>query len=86
MGRARIERPQKLSQKLLQIRESLGLSQNGLIAAFGMLDSLTQAEISAFEKSKRVPPLIVLLSYARASNTHVDDLIDDEIDLTKIAR
>jgi transcriptional regulator with XRE-family HTH domain len=80
MGRARIDRPQKLSSKLLSIRQSLGLSQNGLIAKFGMLESLTQAEISAFEQGKRVPPLLVLLRYARAFNVHVDDLIDDEID------
>lgn len=81
MGRARIERPQNLSAKLREIRMSLGLSQNGLIAAFGMSDSLTQAEISAFENGKRVPPLLVLLRYARAFEIHVDDLIDDEIDL-----
>ncbi|HRI04944.1 MAG: helix-turn-helix transcriptional regulator [Pyrinomonadaceae bacterium] len=70
-----------MSDKLLKIRQSLGLSQNGLIAALGLLDLLTQAEISAFEQGKRVPPLIVLLHYARAFKVHVDDLIDDEIDL-----
>jgi len=82
MGRARIGRPQHLSQKLLQIRESLGLSQNGMIAALGMHDSLTQAEISAFELGKRLPPLLVLLRYAQSFNIHVDDLIDDKIDLS----
>lgn len=81
MGRARIGRPHNLSQKLLQIREALGLSQNRMIAALGMNDSLTQAEISAFELGKRLPPLIVLLRYARAFQIHVDDLIDDEISL-----
>lgn len=80
MGRARIDRPQKLAQKLLTIRQSLGLSQNGLIAAIGMPDLLTQAEISAFEQGKRIPPLVVLLRYARAFKVPVDDLIDDEID------
>lgn len=83
MGRARIDRPEKLSRKLREIRISLGLSQNGLIAAFGMSDLLTQAEISAFEQGKRVTPLLVLLRYARAFEIHVDDLIDDEIDLTE---
>lgn len=81
MGRARVERPKNLSAKLREIRASLGLSQNGLIAAFGMSESLTQAEISAFEQGKRVPPLLVLLHYARAFEIHVDDLIDDEIEL-----
>lgn len=81
MGRARIDRPKNLAKKLREIRISLGLSQNGLIATFGMSDSLSQAEISAFEQGKRLPPLVVLLRYARAFNVHVDDLIDDEIDL-----
>jgi len=81
MGRARIDRPQNLARKLLQIRKSLGLSQNALIALFGLSESLTQAEISAFEQGKRVPPLVVLLRYARAYRVHVDDLIDDEIGL-----
>lgn len=82
MGRARIGRPRDLSKKLLKIRQALGLSQNGLIAAFGMAGSLTQSEISAFEQGKRLPPLVVLLRYARAFDIHVDDLIDDEIDLS----
>lgn len=81
MGRARIDRPEKLSAKLREIRISLGLSQNGLIALLALSDSLTQAEVSAFEKGKRVPPLIVLLRYARAFSVHVDDLLDDEIEL-----
>ncbi len=83
MGRARIDRPQKLAKKLLIVRQSLGLSQNGLISAIGMLDLLTQAEISAFEQGKRLPSLIVLLKYARLYDVHVDDLIDDEIDLSE---
>ncbi len=79
MGRASIERPKKLATKLAQIRHSLGLSQNQMIARLDLNDSVTQAEISAFELGKRVPPLMVLLKYARAFNVHVDDLIDDGI-------
>lgn len=81
MGRASIDRPENLSRKLILIRESMGLSQNGMIHQLGLADSLTQAEISAFERGKRVPPLVVLLRYARAFKVHVDDLIDDEVDL-----
>ncbi len=83
MGRASIERPKHLAAKLRQIRESLGLSQNQLIDRLGLTDRLTQAEISAFELGKRVPPLVVLLRYARLRNVHVDDLIDDEIGLDR---
>ena len=58
MGRASIERPEHLAKKLRQIRESLGLSQNQLIQRLGLDGRLTQAEISAFELDKRVPPLV----------------------------
>ncbi len=83
MGRASIERPKHLAAKLRQIRESIGLSQNQLIDRLGLDDRLTQAEISAFELGKRVPPLVLLLRYARLRNVHVDDLIDDEIRLDR---
>ncbi len=81
MGRASIERPKHLAAKLRQIRESLGLSQNQLIQRLGLDGRLTQAEISTFELAKRVPPLVVLLRYARLMNIHVDELIDDDIRL-----
>jgi transcriptional regulator with XRE-family HTH domain len=81
VGRARIDRPRNLSKKLIKIRETLVFSQNELIAALGLTDVLTQAEISAFEREKRLPSLVVLLRYARLFKIHVDDLIDDEIDI-----
>lgn len=83
MGRASIERPKDLAAKLTAIRHCLGLSQNQMIVKLDLLDKLTQAEISAFELGKRVPPLVVLLRYARAYQVHVDDLIDDEIKLAR---
>ena len=81
MGRASIDRPRHLAAKLLEIRETLGLSQNGMVRKLDLWNQLTQAEISAFELGKRVPPLIVLLRYAKAAQVHVDDLIDDQIEL-----
>lgn len=81
MGRASTERPIRLAGKLVEIRNSLGLSQNQMIAKLDLKDKLTQAEISAFELGKRVPSLLVLLRYARTAGIHVDDLIDDRIKL-----
>jgi transcriptional regulator with XRE-family HTH domain len=81
MGRASIERPKYLARKLMSIRDSLGLSQNQMIVRLDLDEKLTQAEVSAFELGKRVPPLVVLLRYARAAQIHVDDLIDDEVRL-----
>jgi transcriptional regulator with XRE-family HTH domain len=81
MGRASRAKPKRLAAKLLQIRTALDLSQNGLIRRMGLDDDLTQAEISAFERAIRIPPLHVLLSYARAAGLCVDLLIDDGLDL-----
>ncbi len=67
---------------MLLLRNNQGLSQNQLIQKLGLEDRLTQAEISAFELGKRVPALVILLRYARVFNIHVDDLIDDETDLS----
>jgi transcriptional regulator with XRE-family HTH domain len=78
MGRASIDRPQFLAKKLVTVRQSLGLSQNQLIERLGLTGRLTQAEISAFELGKRIPPLIVLLKYAHLAGVSTDTLIDDQ--------
>lgn len=79
MGQASRPRPARLAEKLLAIREALQLSQNEMIARLGLVDELTQARISAYERGVREPPLIVLLRYARVSNVSVEALIDDEL-------
>lgn len=82
MGRAR-SKPNRLSEKLLAIRERLELSQNEMIARLGLSDELTQARISAYERGVREPSLTALLRYARAANVYVEALIDDEVELPK---
>ena len=81
MGTRGRPKPARLAEKLLEVRTKLGLSQNGMIRRMGLVDGLVQAEISAYERGLREPPLQVLLSYARAANILVEWLIDDEIDL-----
>jgi len=83
MGKAVRERPARLAEKLLHIRQSLGLSQNGMIRHMGMAGGIVQADISTYEIDQREPPLKVLLAYARAANVSVESLIDDELDLPK---
>lgn len=83
MGTRRRPKPVRLAKKLLEIRTELGLSQNSMIRKMGLTDQLVQAEISAYERGLREPPLYVLLAYARAANVLVEWLIDDEIDLPK---
>ena len=81
MGKALRPRPARLAGKLLRIRETLGLSQNGMLRLLGFEESITRDYISAYELGKREPPLPVLLRYAREANVLVEVLIDDELDL-----
>lgn len=81
MGQASRTKPERLSQKLLEIRNALGLSQNELIYHLGLSNELTQARVSAYERGVREPTLIVLLAYARAANVSVEALIDDALNL-----
>lgn len=81
MGHAPREKVLRLPEKLLQIREHLGLSQNGIIKHLGLEDKLTREDISKFERGIREPNLRTILLYARAVQTTTDILIDDELDL-----
>jgi transcriptional regulator with XRE-family HTH domain len=84
MGKTPRPRPQRLAEKLLQIRLALGLSQNEMIRRLGLSDELLQASISGYELGTREPPLPVLLEYARAANVYVDALINDSVNLPKV--
>jgi transcriptional regulator with XRE-family HTH domain len=74
-------RQERLAGKLLQIRQALGLSQNGMLWRLGFDDVLDYKRISEYELGKSEPPLAVLLSYARAANVSTDVLIDDALNL-----
>ncbi|HEX8161917.1 MAG TPA: helix-turn-helix transcriptional regulator [Pyrinomonadaceae bacterium] len=80
MGSAR-ERPERLAEKLLHIRNALGLSQGGMLSRLGRGETGYRHYVSDFETGKREPPLAILLEYARAANVYVEALIDDELDL-----
>ncbi len=83
MGKRSRPKPQRLAEKLLQIRMAYDLSQNGMIRRLGLTDELVQADVSAFELGTREPSLPHLLRYARTAGMTVDVLIDDELDLPK---
>lgn len=82
MGRYHRRKPEKLAQKLLEIRNHLGLSQNEMIRRLGLEDEITQSRISGYELGTREPSLPTLLRYARAVDISTDSLIDDKIDLS----
>lgn len=81
MGRAARQKPSRLAGKLVEIRRKLDLSQNEMIARMGLSGEITREEISSFERGIRVPPLPVLLRYARAAAVYMDVLVDDELDI-----
>ena len=80
MGNAR-PKPERLAEKLLQIRNALGLSQQQLHNRLGVEDLIEYNEISRYELGKREPTLKILLQYARIAGVHMEDIVDDELDL-----
>ena len=81
MGTKLRPQPRNLNQKLRQIRIDLALSQVEIIRRLGFEDSLHVGRISEYEQGLREPSLLVLLAYARLARVHLEDLVDDEIDL-----
>lgn len=81
MGRASREKPDRLGEKLLQVRNALGLSQDGMLRALGMSEHYGRHYISGFERGEREPPLTVLLQYSKVANVWINALVDDDIDL-----
>jgi transcriptional regulator with XRE-family HTH domain len=79
MGEKPRQRPERLAEKLLQIRSALGLSQNELINRLGV--ELAQNRVSDYELGKGEPPLPLLLRYARLAGVCLERLVDDELDL-----
>lgn len=84
MGRGAREKPERLGTKLLEIRNSLELSQDGMARLLAR-SKLTRNEISKYERAVREPSLLVLLRYARIAGVLVDHLLDDDLDLPKIS-
>ncbi len=80
MGNPR-PKPERLAEKLLQIRTELGLSQTDMLRRLGLEESMKYTRVSEYELGIREPSLMTLLQYARAAGVCVDVLIDDELDL-----
>jgi transcriptional regulator with XRE-family HTH domain len=81
MGSSSREKPERLAEKLLQIRLSLGLTQDAMLERLEAEEKFFGSRISAFETGAREPSLPVLLKYARLVGISTDVLIDDELDL-----
>lgn len=81
MGVRSRQKPERLAEKLLTIRNAFGLSQTEAVRRLDAEEMIVASQISEFESGRRVPSLLVLLRYAWLARVHLEDLIDDEIDL-----
>jgi transcriptional regulator with XRE-family HTH domain len=79
VGNAKRGRPRRLPEKLLTVREKLGVSQAEMARLIGL--GISSARISEYESGKREPNLMVLLHYAKTGRVSTDNLIDDSVEL-----
>jgi transcriptional regulator with XRE-family HTH domain len=52
-----------------------------MLRRLGFEDVLDYQRISEFELGTNEPPLAILLKYAQVAGVHMEDLVDDELDL-----
>ena len=79
MGNPR-PKQKRLGQKLLQIRKELDISQDRMPERLGRPD-LHPGRISEYEQNKREPSLLTLLAYAELAGVHLEDIVNDNVDL-----
>jgi transcriptional regulator with XRE-family HTH domain len=73
--------PRRLGSKLRQIRDGLGLTQEGMLELLNLPPVITQSTLSAYERNAKLPPYFVLARYGDVANIWVDVLIRDSLDL-----
>ena len=83
MGKYPRPRPNRFTEKLIQIRKSLGLSQDGMLNMLGIGESHGRSSVSSYELGASEPPLPILLQYARLAGVCLDVIVDDKLDLPK---
>lgn len=81
MGKRARLKQERLAEKLLQIRNALGLSQTEMLKHLGFEDVIDYKRISEYELGRNEPSLLILLQYARVAGVHMEALVDDELDL-----
>jgi len=58
------------------------VSQGELVRQLSVQALIDHTTISKYELDKNEPPLVILLAYARLTGIAVEQIIDDELDLT----
>ncbi len=73
--------PEKLAVKLFKVRERLRLSQSEMVKQLGAEEEINRGKISEYERGQRIPPLHILLAYARAGSITMEALVDDKFEI-----
>jgi transcriptional regulator with XRE-family HTH domain len=82
MGRGKREQPERIGEKVRQIREKMGLTQESMyVALIEQGVKIHLGYVSLYEIGERVPSLLVTLAYARTAGISTDVLIDDKLNL-----
>jgi transcriptional regulator with XRE-family HTH domain len=71
-----------MPEKLIWIRLAIGLSQRDMAEQVGT----HHRNISKYEVKKSVPPMEVILAYARAGRVQMESIIDDEVSVEKFRK
>ncbi len=74
------EKPIHLASKLKTIRQRLGLSQTEMKKRLGFAGHY--GRLSEYELGRRQPSVLTLLRYARASGITLEEILDDELELS----
>src|SRR5258708_25947473 len=80
MGNPR-PKPKRLAEKLRAIRLGLDLSQTQMLKHLEHETTMHYGRISEYEGGQREPTLMTILQYARVAGVHLEDIVDDELDL-----
>ena len=83
MGQAPRNKPNRLGEKLLQIREALGLSQKEMAKRLAERTGfkITHRHVSNYERDRMEPFLETNLAYARLANVEMNEIVDDDLEL-----
>jgi transcriptional regulator with XRE-family HTH domain len=81
MGRRARYIPERLPEKLIQIRKALGLTQQEMLKRLDLPEEILQTSISQYERGKIEPPIFVLLRYADLANVWLEVLLRDQLNL-----
>ena len=79
MGNPR-PKPKNLGRKLRQIRESLDIKQPYMPARLGLF-GMHPGRISEYENGVREPNAMTLLAYADLAGVHLEDIVNDNVEL-----